>query len=91
MSTLRMKKKKEPTDGTHGAQVTDVIIKQDSKRKDYALILFELEDGAEYSDVIFSNFSENDVFASKTYDFLGGEEDESDIDQLNDHIKISQF
>ena len=39
-----------------------------------------MEDGTEHSEVIFSSFSEKDVFASKAYDFLGGEEYESDID-----------
>ena len=80
MSTLSMTKKKDPTDGTHEAQVTDVVIKKGSNKQDYAIVFFEMEDGTEYSDVIFSNFSGKDVFASKAYDFLGGEGYESDID-----------
>ena len=79
MYTLRMKKRKKPTNGTHGAKVSNVVIKQ-KNGSTFAIVFFEMEDGTEHSEVIFSNFSERDVFASKAYDFLGGEEYESDID-----------
>ena len=67
-------------DGTYGATIVDVTYHSSQDGKDYARVIFELDSGKKFINVIFSTFSKKDVLAAKAYDFLEGEGDESDID-----------